>query len=38
MFILRALDKRGQFHAAKVVTFNELCNSFGLFIVCYLLQ
>ncbi len=26
MFIFRALAKRGSFHAAKVVTFGEVCN------------
>jgi hypothetical protein len=28
MFILSALDKRGPFHAAKVLTFGEMCNTF----------
>ena len=29
MFILSALDERGSFHAAKVVTFGEMCNTFS---------
>lgn len=33
MFILSALDKRGPFHGAKVVTFNEICNTLaGIFL------
>lgn len=28
MFILRALDKHGSFHAAKVLTIILMCNSF----------
>ena len=27
MFIMSALAKRGPFHAAKVVTFAEMCNT-----------
>ena len=27
MFIISALVKRGPFHAAKVVTFGEMCNT-----------
>ena len=26
MFILSALDKRGSFHAAKVIIFTRICN------------
>ena len=29
MFILSALDERGSFHAAKVLTFDEMCNTFS---------
>ena len=29
MFILSALDKRGSLHAAKVLTFGDMCNTFG---------
>lgn len=29
MFIFRALDKHGSFHAAKVLTFSEKCNTLG---------
>ena len=29
MFILSALDERGSFHAAKVLTFGEICNTFS---------
>ena len=28
MFILSAVDERGSFHAAKVLTFGEICNTF----------
>ena len=28
MFILSALDERGSFHVAKVLTFDEMCNTF----------
>lgn len=27
MFIMSALAKRGPFHAAKVLTFGEMCNT-----------
>ena len=37
MFILRALCKQGPFHAAKVVTISEICNSLRLF-SCFCLR
>jgi hypothetical protein len=38
MFILSALGERGSFHFAKVLIFNEMCNTLGYFIDCYLLR
>ncbi len=35
MFIFRALDKRGSFHAAKVSIFTRMCNFFPRFIFSY---
>lgn len=38
MFILSALGERGSFHSAKLLIFNEMCNTLGYFIDCYLLR